>query len=83
MSESESDACATLLAGVTIPIVETCPNLTVSEVVQLEYEGKPVWEDLQRDDNGDQERSFRLFVCLVILGLNKSRLGVLNVGFRA
>ena len=40
MSESEAEACAALLAGESIPVVEVCPNLSVLEVLRLEMEGR-------------------------------------------
>ena len=50
----------------TVPIVERCPDVTPAEVFQMELAGKPVWEDLEQDESEGQERTVRLFLCLVI-----------------
>ena len=62
MSVSDSVAQSALLEGVTVPIVERCPDVTPAEVFQM----KPVWEDLEQDESEGQERTVRLFLCLVI-----------------
>ena len=66
MSKTEADGCRAQMEGVTVPDIEECPNLSVSEVFKLDYEGKPVWDDLQFDGDDNRERTIRLFVCLVI-----------------
>ena len=66
MSVSDSVAQSALLEGVTVPIVERCPDVTPAEVFQMELAGKPVWEDLEQDESEGQERTVRLFLCLVI-----------------
>ena len=47
MSESEADACAAMLAGENVPLVEACPNLSVIEALQTESEGRSMWGDVQ------------------------------------
>ena len=66
MSTSDSATQAALLKGVTVPVMERCPDVTPAEVFQLELEGRPVWDDLERDETDSQERTVRLFLCLVI-----------------
>ena len=66
MSAADSSNQAALLEGVTVPIVEKCPIATPSEVFKLELDGKPVWGNLDCSDTNDQERTVRLFLCLVI-----------------
>ena len=66
MSTCDSAIQAALLEGVTVPVVERCPDVTPAEVFQLELEGRPVWDDLERDETDSQERTVRLFLCLVI-----------------
>ena len=52
MSESESEACAAMLVGETVPIVESCPSVTVIEALQTEAAGRSVWGELRAvDDN--------------------------------
>ena len=66
MSTTDSANQAALLEGVTVPVVERCPDATPAEVFQLELEGKSVWDDLERDETDGLERTVRLFLCLVI-----------------
>ena len=66
MSVSDSVAQSALLEGVSVPIVERCPDVTPAEVFQMELAGKPVWENLEQDESEGQERTVRLFLCLVI-----------------
>ena len=66
MSTSDSAIQAALLEGVTVPVVERCPDVTPAEIFQLELEGRPVWDDLERDETDSQERTVQLFLCLVI-----------------
>ena len=66
MSVSDSVAQSALLEGVSVPIVGRCPDVTPAEVFQMELAGKPVWEDLEQDESEGQERTVRLFLCLVI-----------------
>ena len=66
MAVSDSAAQSALLEGVTVPVVESCPDVTPAEVFQMELAGKPVWDDLEQDESEGQERTVRLFLCLVI-----------------
>ena len=66
MAVSDSAAQSALLEGVTVSVVERCPDVTPAEVFQMELAGKPVWEDLEQDESEGQERTVRLFLCLVI-----------------
>ena len=66
MAVSDSADQSALLEGKTVPVVERCPDVTPAEVFQMELAGKPVWEDLEQDESEGQERTVRLFLCLVI-----------------
>ena len=66
MSTTDSANQAALLEGVTVPLVERCPDATPAEVFQLELDGKSVWDDQERDETDGLERTVRLFLCLVI-----------------
>ena len=66
MAVSDSAAQSALLEGVNVPVVERCPDVTPAEVFQMELAGKPVCEDLEQDESEGQERTVRLFLCLVI-----------------
>ena len=66
VSTTDSANQTALLAGVTVPVVERCPDATPAEVFQLELDGKSVWDDLERDETDGLERTVRLFLCLVI-----------------
>ena len=66
MSEAEAEACAALLAGESIPVVDVCPNLRVLEMLRLEIEKKSVSWDTQEVDEDSQSQCIRLFVCLVV-----------------
>ena len=66
MSESEADACAAMLAGENVPLVEICSNLSVLETLQIESEGRSVWGHAQDVDVDSHAESVRLFVCLVV-----------------
>ena len=65
MSESKSEACAAMLVGETVPIVESCPSVTVLEALQTEAAGRSVWGELRAVDDDQHIESVRLFVCLV------------------
>ena len=65
MSESESEACAAMLVGETVPIVESCPSVTVLEALQTEAAGRSMWGQLSAVDDDQHIESVRLFVCLV------------------
>ena len=65
MSESESEACAAMLVDETVPIVESCPSVTVIEALQTEAAGRSVWGELRAVDDNQHIESVRLFVCLV------------------
>ena len=66
MSERESEACAAMLVGETVPIVESCPSVTVFEALQTEAAGRSVWGDLRAVDGNQHIESVRLFMCLVV-----------------
>ena len=66
MSEAEADACAGMLSGESVPVVETCPSVSIYEALQTEAAGGSVWGSQQGSDDVDQTESGRLFVCLVI-----------------
>ena len=66
ISAASSAEQTALLEGVTVPVVEKCPDLTTSEVFKLELEGRQVWNDLDSSDSDDHERTVRVFLCLVI-----------------
>ena len=54
MSEAEAEACAALLAGESIPVVDVYPNLRVLEMLWLEMERKSVSWDTQEVDEDSQ-----------------------------
>ena len=66
MSTTDSSNQAALLEGVTVPVVERCPDAIPPEVFQLELDGKSFWDDMERDETDGLERTVRLFLCLVI-----------------
>ena len=66
MSEAEADACAGMLSGESVPVVEKCPSVSIYEALQTEAAGDSVWGNQQGLDDVDQTESVRLFVCLVI-----------------
>ena len=66
MSETEANAYATTLAGETVPVVESCPSVTVIEALQTEAAGRSVWGELCAVDDSEQLESVLLFVCLVV-----------------
>ena len=66
MSSVEADLCVANLAGEAVPTVESCPNLSVVEVLQAEAAGRPVWDSEQNAQDGVQTESVRLFICLVV-----------------
>ena len=66
MSTTASVNQAGLLEGVTVPVVERCPDATPAEVFQLELDGRSVWDDLERGETDGLERTVRLFLGLVI-----------------
>ena len=66
MSEAEADACAGMLSGESVPVVEKCPSVSIYEALQTEAAGGSVWGNQQGSDDVDQTESVRLFVCLVI-----------------
>ena len=66
MSEAECDVCTTTLAGETVPVVESCPNVTVIEALQIEATGRSVWGDICASSDSAQVESVKLFVCLVV-----------------
>ena len=65
MTNEESAECRANLGGVTVPFIETCPSLSVLEVLELEGAGQPVWGE---DEEGEEspEKTVRLFVCFVV-----------------
>ena len=65
MSERESESCAAMLVGETVPIMESCPSVTVIEALQTEAAGRSVWGKLRAVDDDQHIESVRLFVCLV------------------
>ena len=66
VSKAEADVCSAALTGETVPLIETCPNVTVLEAQHIESGGGSVWGARQGADGVDQTESVRLFVCLVI-----------------
>ena len=66
MSPAESAEQASLLEGVTVPVVGKEPDFTTAEVFKLEMERRPVWDDLSCDEMNNHKRTVRLFLCLVV-----------------
>ena len=71
MSVAESAEQATLLEGVTVAVVEKCPDFNTAEVFKLELEGKSVWDDLSDIEMNNHERTVRVFLCLVVDALHR------------
>ena len=65
MTSEESAECRVNLGGVAVPFMETCPPLSVLEVLELEGAERPVWGDEQEGEKYP-ERTVRLFVCFVV-----------------
>ena len=51
MTEDEVEECRTKLKGVSVPLLESCPNLSVSDVFNLERAGRSVWEGMPFEDH--------------------------------
>ena len=65
MTDEDVNECQGQLEVVAVPQIERCPDFTVTEVLRLEHDDRPVWDNSQPKDNG-RERTIRFFVCLVI-----------------
>ena len=66
MSQAEADVCGAALLGESVPLIETCPDVTVLEALQIEASDGSVWGTRRVAEDDDHTDSFRLFVCLVI-----------------
>ena len=66
MSKAEADVCGAALTGESVPLIETCPDVTVLEALQIEASDGSVWGARQGSEDVDQTESVRVFVCLVI-----------------
>ena len=54
---SEAEACAGMLSGESVPVVETCPSVSIYEALQTEAAGGSVWGNQQGSDDVDQTES--------------------------
>ena len=59
-----------LLAGMPVPEFETCPDLTVDEVLRIEATGSTIWSQIS-DREETRRRHVRLFVSMVIDTLSR------------
>ena len=66
MTEAESAAFVSTVAGESVPQVEVCPDTTVLEALHIEAEGGSVWRDGSEASEDRQVESVRLFLCLVV-----------------
>ena len=66
MSDAESAAFVSTVAGESVPQVEVCPDTTVLEALHIEAEGGSVWRDESEASEDRQVESVRLFLCLVV-----------------
>ena len=66
MSEAESAAFVSTVAGESVPQVEVCPDTTVLEALHIEAEGGSVWRDDPEASEDRQVESVRLSLCLVV-----------------
>ena len=61
MPTEEAADCRSTFGGVKVPYVETCPNLSVLDVFEMEGAGRPVWGEELNDDTWPV-RTVHLFV---------------------
>ena len=65
MPDDEEKMQKELLAGLSVPEFEKCPDFTAMEVLSMEAAGSSVWNQVSRVGEGDVVSS-RTFVCLLI-----------------
>ena len=65
MSEAESAAFVSTVAGESVLQAEVCPDTIVLEALHIEAERGSVWRDGSEASEDRQVESVRLFLCLV------------------
>ena len=53
-----------MLAGMSVPVFETCPNLTVVEVLAIEATGNTIWTQLV-DREQTRKKIVRMYVSMI------------------